>query len=63
MNLRPMTMKDSDKMLEMKNYPETRKYTIVSSDEIKRKDHIKYIEANLQYFQVVRVAGNSARCK
>ena len=57
MNLRPMTIEDADKMLKWKNYPETRKFTIVSNVEIKREDHIKYLEKNLQYFQIIRVEG------
>jgi RimJ/RimL family protein N-acetyltransferase len=57
MNLRPMTMEDADKMLEWKNYPETRKFAIVTNAEIRRDDHLKYIENNLQYFQIIRVEG------
>ena|SRR3990167_6002588 len=57
MNLRPMTIEDADKMLEWKNYPETRKFTIATDVEIKKEDHLKYIENNLQYFQMIRVEG------
>lgn len=53
MILRPMTMADADKMLEWKNYPETRMFSIVSKEEIKKEDHYKYLEANLQYFQII----------
>ncbi len=52
MNIRPMTMNDADKMLEFKNYEETRRYAIVSHDIIKKEDHYKWLEKNLQYFQV-----------
>jgi len=48
-----MTMADSDKMLEWKNYSETRQFAIQSHDEIKREDHLKWLEKNLQYFQVI----------
>lgn len=53
MNLRPMTMADADKMLEWKNDPETRKFAIVSHDEIKKEDHYKWLEKNIQYFQII----------
>jgi RimJ/RimL family protein N-acetyltransferase len=48
-----MTMADADKMLEWKNYPETRKFAIVSHEEIKREDHLKWLEKNLKYFQII----------
>ena len=53
MQLRKMTMQDADKMLEWKNYPETREYAIATHDEIKKADHYKWLEQNLQYFQVI----------
>ena len=53
MTLRPLTMADADKMLEIKNYPETRAFAIASHDEIKKEDHYKWLEKNIQYFQVV----------
>lgn|SRR3990167_3766689 len=53
MKLRPMTMKDSDKMLEWKNYPETRQFAIVSHNEINREDHVRWLEKNIQYFRVI----------
>jgi RimJ/RimL family protein N-acetyltransferase len=40
-------------MLTLKNDPETRKYAIASHDEIKREDHVKWLEKNIQYFQVI----------
>ena len=57
MNLRPMTMEDADIMLEWKNYPETRSFTIATNQVIRREDHIKYLEKNIQYFQIIRVEG------
>ena len=48
-----MTMADADKMLEWKNYPETRQFAIVSHDEIKREDHLKWLEKNLIWFRVI----------
>jgi Acetyltransferases, including N-acetylases of ribosomal proteins len=53
MNLRPMTIADAEKMLEWKNYPETRQFAIQSHEEIKREDHIKWLEDNVQYFDVI----------
>ncbi len=53
MTLRPMLMSDSDFMLELKNDPQTRAYAILSHDEIKREDHIDWLQQNVQYFQVV----------
>lgn len=57
MILRPMTMADADKMLEWKNYPETRQFAIASHDEIKKEDHYKWLENNLQYFQIIYSSG------
>ena len=55
MNLRPMTMSDEDIdfMLSLKNDPQTRKFAIATHDEIKREDHVKWLEQNIQYFQVI----------
>lgn len=58
MNLRPMTMEDADKMLEWKNYEETRKFAIKFPYKyIRPEDHIKFLEKNLQYFQIIQVEG------
>lgn len=51
-----MLMSDADKMLEWKNYPETRQFAILSHDEIKKEDHYKWLEKNIQYFMVAEVA-------
>lgn len=53
MKLRPMTIEDAGKMLEWKNYPETRKFAIASHDEIKIENHLKWLESNIQYFQMI----------
>lgn len=53
MTLRPMTMADADKMLEWKNYPETRKYSILTPDEITKEDHYAWLEKNLDGFKVI----------
>jgi hypothetical protein len=42
--LRPMTIADADKMLTWKNYPETRQFAIASHEEIKREDHLQWLE-------------------
>lgn len=52
MILRPMSMADAEKMLEMKNYPETRQFAIASNEEIKRDAHYAWLEKNIQHFQV-----------
>ena len=51
--LRKMTMEDADRMLEWKNYPETRQFAIASHDEVKRDDHIKWLKNNINYFQII----------
>jgi len=48
-----MTMDDAEKMLEWKNYPETREFAIKSHDEIKLEDHLKWLEDNSHYFQII----------
>ena len=48
-----MTMADADKMLEWKNYPETRKFAIASHALIKKADHYKWLEKNIQHFQII----------
>lgn len=48
-----MTLDDADFMLELKNYPETRKFALQTSEEIKKEDHYKWLPNNLQYFQVI----------
>jgi RimJ/RimL family protein N-acetyltransferase len=53
MKLRPMAMDDAYFMLELKNYPETRRFSIVSHDEIKPEEHYQWLEKNIQYFQVI----------
>ena len=53
MRLRPMEMSDADFMLTLKNYEETRRFSIASHEEIKREEHLKYLEENIQYFQTI----------
>lgn len=54
--LRPMIMADADFMLGLKNDFQTRKFAIISHEEIKREDHYKWLENNLQYFRVIQDA-------
>jgi len=54
--LRPMTMVDADKMLEWKNYEETRRFAITSHDEIKKEDHYQWLAKNIQHFRVIQIA-------
>lgn len=53
MQLRKMTIADADKMLEWKNYPETRKFAIASHEEIKIDDHYRWLKENIQYIQII----------
>jgi RimJ/RimL family protein N-acetyltransferase len=57
MNLRPMTMDDADFMLELKNDNVTRNFALLTSEEIKKEDHYKFLENNIQYFQVIEDGG------
>ena len=51
--LRPMTMETADKMLEWKNYPETRRYTVASSKKVRRQDHLEWLRSNIHLFKVI----------
>ena len=53
MKLRPMTMQDAGKMLEWKNYPETRKFAITSHRKISKKNHMAWLPKNIRYFKVL----------
>src|SRR5206468_4968774 len=53
MKLRNMTMKDADKMLEWKNYPETRKFALASHAPIKRRNHLEWLAKNIRFFRIV----------
>lgn len=53
MTLRPMSMADADKMLEWKNYPETRKFAILTNDAIISTQHYEWLESNLNQFKVL----------
>jgi RimJ/RimL family protein N-acetyltransferase len=55
--LRPMTMNDADRMLEWKNYPETRMFALVTHDKIERKHHIKWLAKNLMFFRIIMCDG------
>lgn len=48
-----MTIEDADKMLEWKNYSETRQFAIASHDEITKEAHYEWLKNNLQYFQII----------
>lgn len=48
-----MTMADAKFMLKLKNYPETRRFAIVSDKKIKLKDHLVWLKKNLQYFYII----------
>lgn len=59
MELRPMTMADADKLLEWKNYPETRKFSIITPHEIKADDHYHWLRQHLEFFQVIQGSNNT----
>lgn len=61
MTLRPMEMSDADFMLELKNDPATRKFAILTDQEIKREDHIKFLEQHLSEFQVIELFQGTER--
>lgn len=58
--LEPMEMFHAGKMLEWKNYPETRQFALISHDEISFEDHVQWLEKNIQYFQVIMINGQLA---
>jgi len=60
MILRPMIMADADKLLEWKNYPETREFAIVTKEEINREDHHNWLKDNIDQFQII--ADNQELC-
>ncbi len=53
MKLRPLTMADADFMLKLKNYEETRQFAIASHEAIDAEDHYRWLEKNLEYFQII----------
>lgn len=55
MILRPMLMADADKMLELKNYPETRLFSIITKGEIQPDAHYRWLEKNIQFFQIIEL--------
>lgn len=48
-----MEMKDAMFLLKLKNYSETRKFAIKTRERIKMKDHLKWIERNIHFFNVI----------
>ncbi len=46
-------MDDADFMLGLKNDPDTRRFAILTQDEIKREDHIRWLENNVHEFQII----------
>lgn len=55
--LRQMTMNDADRMLEWKNYPETREFAIQTHEVIKKENHIKWLYKNLIHFRIIECDG------
>lgn len=59
MTLRPMTMDDADKMLEWKNYSETRLFSILTPQIITKENHYYWLRRNLEFFQIIQGTNNS----
>lgn len=53
MRFRPMDMSDADFMLALKNDQQTRQFAIVSKEEIKMEDHVKWLEKNISTMYVI----------
>lgn len=53
MKLRPMDMGDAMRMWKWKNYPETRKFAIVSRNKIPLNKHLSWLGNNLKFFKVI----------
>lgn len=52
-----MTFDHADKLLEWKNYFETRKFSILTPDYILKEDHYKWLKENIQYFSILEDEG------
>lgn len=48
-----MTFGDTNFMLELKNYSETRQFAIETKDEIKLEAHNEWMKKNILFFQVI----------
>lgn len=53
MKFRAATMDDADFLLEIKNDPETRRFAVVTHDEIKKADHLKWLKKHLEEILIV----------
>lgn len=53
MILRPATMEDADFLLKLKNDPVMRKFAVVTHGRIKKADHLKWLEKNLDTISIV----------
>jgi len=52
-SLRQATMGDAELLLEMKNDPVMRKFSIATHDEIKMTDHLVWLKDNVQYTYMI----------
>ena len=55
--LRRATMEDATNLLEWKNDPTMRKFSIVTHDEIKMADHLKWLEKHLDEIFIIEDGG------
>jgi RimJ/RimL family protein N-acetyltransferase len=53
MKLRPMKISDAKLMFKWKNYPETRRFALLTHKKIKLADHLRWLKNNLQHFQII----------
>lgn len=57
--LRQATMGDAEFLLEMKNDPVMRKFSIVTHDKIKMTDHLRWLKDNVQYTYIIEYSGDA----
>lgn len=53
MRLRPATTHDSDFLLMLKNDPVMRRFSVVTHDEIKKVDHLKWLKKHLKEIWII----------
>lgn len=56
-NLRPATLEDAKLLFEMKNDIVMRRFSIETHDEIEWNDHIRWLNDNLEYTEIIELDG------
>ena len=54
---RPATIEDAKFLLDLKNDPDVRKFSIVTTKKIKYKDHLRWLEEHLKYIEIIELGG------